>query len=149
MIYEERKAAFDEIYRLARKMLEPEDDTRRQSTTALCCCGTIVLFVVLRCLPVNAPFYIEFPAAFLISVGLVKWRFLNRTPSKTNVEKLDDALSQYEPINQGAFRSLQNDTAESGRLRIDAFRRWREEEKKALKKESGFTATRWNFASQK
>lgn len=146
MIYEERKAAFDEIHVLSLKMTEPENGNRRQSRVSLFCVSTIVLYVIVAGLG-HAPFYLAFAAAVLISAGLFKGASLYKPSSKTNAEMLDDALSRYEAVNRDAFRSLQQDTLESGRLRTAALRHWHEEESKALTKESGFTATNWNFAS--
>ncbi len=147
MVYEERKAAFDQIHALSSRMIEAEYGRPPSAKLVLFCCSTLVFFVSIRLLPLRAPLYFAFAIAVLISAGLIKGGYLLRGPSRTNAEQLDDALSRYEPVDREAFRSLQLDTLETGRLRIAALRQWREKESKALAGESGFTATKWNFAT--
>lgn len=147
MTHDARRKAFSEIADLRKRVSTEADvaNARKIVTSAFAALSTLVF---LRNIPVHVPILLALLLSSFVGYGLCRWLYDRWVKPTSWREQLDQALSDYEPLDVAAFKALQEDTAETGRLRYKAFARWQESEQIALKGDSGITADRWNFVRQ-
>lgn len=76
-------------------------------------------------------------AAAAVLAGVVAYR---RSPYKTYSGKVYGVLSEYEPVDEDAFRLIQG-AAERGSLNSDDILQWVEQERQEIRRRSGQTET--------